>query len=262
MKKRVGLILGVFMMSTILGVFLSAFPVSGQQTGGIVTYAWLEDTRVMNPWTISTTWEAYIAMLVYDSLWETDPETLIVEPLLCHTWEKADADGKEWLVSIYDNATFHDGHPLTVEDIVFNWMFAKYAGTYRTALIETYLESVTIVNSTTVKFTLNQVYAPFPIGMDFFIVKTEDWDDFVVNWSGDVSNMTEPWIIDTTALLAEDMLGTDDPLQGTGGFKWIKRIPGQFIELDANPDYWHPRFQPRVDKLVMRIISNPAAQLL
>ncbi|MFX0097090.1 MAG: ABC transporter substrate-binding protein [Candidatus Hodarchaeota archaeon] len=262
MKKKVGLFFGVFLATAILGILLPAFPVRAQQEGGIVTFAWLEDVDDMNPWTLDSVWEAYSAAVIWDALWDDNPVDLSVDPWLCHTWEQVDAIGEEWECSIYGNATFSDGTPLDVNDIVFCYYFSKYAVTRNTVIHNRYIDSCTKLNDTAFRLVLTEPYAPFPRGLDIAVVKAADWDDYVVNWEGSVAATPEPWIIDNVALLAEDLLGPDDELIGTGGFEWTQRIPGQFIELDARDDFWHPEFQPQVDKVVLKVISNPAAQLL
>ncbi len=262
MKKKVGLLLGVFLATAILGILLPAFPVRAQQEGGIVTFAWLEDVDDMNPWTLDSVWEAYAAAVIWDGLWDDNPVDLSVDPWLCHTWEQVDLVGKEWECSIYDNAKFGDGTALDVNDIVFAMLFSKYAVTRNTVIHNTYIEDCEKLNDTAFKLYLTEAYAPFPRGLDIAVVKAADWSSFVVNWGGSVATTPEPWIIDNAALLSEDLLGAGDTMYGTGGFEWTKRIPGQFIELNARDDYWNPDFQPHVDKVVLKVISNPAAQLL
>jgi len=262
MKKKVGLLLGVFLATAIIGILLPAFPVRAQQEGGIVTFAWLEDVDDMNPWTLDSVWEAYTANVIWDGLWDDNPVDLSVDPWLCHTWEQADVAGAVWNCSIYDDAVFGDGTPLSIEDIRFAYYFGKYALTRNTVLLNQYIVDCDTINSTAFQLTLTEPYAPFPRGLGIYVIKASDWTDYVINWGGTVDTTPEPWIIDNAALLAEDLLGAGDTMYGTGGFKWVKRIPGQFIELDARDDYWNPNFQPHVDKVVLKVISNPAAQLL
>ncbi|MFX1487064.1 MAG: ABC transporter substrate-binding protein [Promethearchaeota archaeon] len=262
MNKKVGLFLGVFLATAIFGILLPALPVRAQQEGGIVTFAWLEDVDDMNPWTADSVWEAYTQAAIWDALWDTNPDDISVDPWLCHTWVQVDLVGMEWECSIYDNVKFSDGTDLDINDIVFAYYFAKYAVTRNTVIHNTYVDSCTKLNDTAFKLVLTEPYAPFPRGLDLLVVKASDWSSYVVNWGGSVASTPEPWIIDNAALIAEDLLGAGDTLIGTGGFEWIQRIPGQFIELDAVDDYWNQDFQPHVDKIVLKIISNPAAQLL
>ena len=41
---------------------------------------------------------------------------------------------------------------------------------------------------------------------------------------------------------------------GTGPFRFVKYVPGQFIELEANPDYFFGRTV--IDSVVFKAIKN------
>jgi len=64
----------------------------------------------------------YKTNLIFDSLLESDENGLI--PWLAEKWETID-NGKRYLFTIRQNVTFHDGMPLTPEDVVFSLEYAN-----------------------------------------------------------------------------------------------------------------------------------------
>jgi peptide/nickel transport system substrate-binding protein len=81
-----------------------------------------------------------------------------VEPLLATEWS---TDGKTYTFTLRDDVTFHSGNPLTADDVVFSFNRLLALGQGFASLFEGRVESVEAVDPHTVKFTLNEPYAPF-----------------------------------------------------------------------------------------------------
>lgn len=103
-----------------------------------------------------------IAGFIHDGLFEPD-ERLRPVPVLANGPPVVSADGRTWTVAIRDDATFHDGSPLTVDDVVLTYELARSVrcpfGPDR--CLSTVLEAVTRVDDATVAFTLRQPLAAF-----------------------------------------------------------------------------------------------------
>ncbi len=260
LKKKIALLLGVILLTNIASHFLPSAPVRAQDGEEIVTFAWLNDTWTLNPLTYSSDWDEKIVSCIYDRLWELDPSTLMPLPWIAYEWISLDMLGESWRVRIRNNVTFHDGTLLTTEHIAFTYWFIKYSNLTSFPAIQGFLNDVTIEDAFTFTIDLEPTMAPFPVGMNPWILPEHEWKDYVVNWGGSVAATPHPWIIDNHAVRAEDFLGVADRSIGCGPFKFLTRIPGDYIELGKNNDYWHPDY-PKVDKLVMKIISNPSDQI-
>ena len=69
--------------------------------------------------------------LIYDSLLEKDEKGLI--PWLAKEWTVSE-DGQTYTFTLVDNATWHDGKPLTAEDVAFTVKYFEayhsYSGIY------------------------------------------------------------------------------------------------------------------------------------
>lgn len=84
--------------------------------------------------------------------------------LLARSWESS-SDGLTWTFHLRENATWHDGTPVTAEDVKFTYGFIANksaispigAGWYDTSVVK----NVEVVDDHTVKIVLAKAYAPF-----------------------------------------------------------------------------------------------------
>jgi peptide/nickel transport system substrate-binding protein len=171
--------------------------------------------------------------LVYDQLWMLGPAPdYAVIPRLATSWESE--DGYTWTFHLRHDAKFHDGHPVTAEDVAFtieHLVDASEAWAYSDIVSEE--GSVKVLDKYTVQFTLevgmNGVYPPMGFKP---ILPKHIWKDYV-----------------------DDMMAYDnDPLIGGGPFKVKEFVPGEYILLEANDDYYAGR--PAADEVLFRIFGN------
>jgi peptide/nickel transport system substrate-binding protein len=95
---------------------------------------------------------------VFDQLVGID-ETGAVVPLLASDWSASD-DLKTWTFTLREGATFHDGSPVTAEDVLFTFETGRTATGSRVGGYLTTIDSVT-AEGNTITFNLNVPYAPF-----------------------------------------------------------------------------------------------------
>ncbi|GHA35667.1 ABC transporter substrate-binding protein [Devosia pacifica] len=95
---------------------------------------------------------------VFDQLTGID-ETGAVVPRLASDWSHSD-DLKTWTFTLRDGATFHDGSPVTVDDVLFTYETAMNDPTSRLGGYLSTVDDITADGSDIV-FTLNIPYAPF-----------------------------------------------------------------------------------------------------
>jgi peptide/nickel transport system substrate-binding protein len=97
-------------------------------------------------------------MWVYDTLARRD-ENLATIPWAAESWDWVDDTTLD--VVLRDGMTFHDGQPVTVEDLVFTVEYAQeHAFPSWNAILAT-IEGVTARDSRTARFTLQAPFAPF-----------------------------------------------------------------------------------------------------
>ena len=169
---------------------------------------------------------------VYDTLVEPDAN-LEMRPALAESWDVS-PDQLTWTFHLRRGVTFHDGSPLTADDVVF---------TYRRIIDEELsnvdkLSAVTDirpVNPTTVTLRLKQ---PTP--------------NLLTNLGG-----FKGMAIVQRKNVESGQIATH-PI-GTGPFAFESQKSGDSITLTANPTYWGG--PPKVSGLIFRFISEPSTAL-
>jgi len=161
-------------------------------------------------------------------------------PVLAKSWTRRDS-----LTLAFDldpRARWHDGPPVTARDVVFTFDRArnpeiapKLAGLLRR------LVSVTAEGDRRVVFRFDRVYA-------------EQFYDATFNVSPIPSHLVPPKA--TVANPPREFVA--HPI-GDGPFRWVRSVPGQFIELAANPDF--SLGAPQIKRLFFRTASDPDARI-
>ncbi len=188
-----------------------------------------DDMRTVNPLREESIYEDYIWNSVYDTLVMLNDDYVPI-PWLAYNWTVSE-DGKTWTFHLVNNATFHDGEPLTASDVAFTLNYLKdnkvptFISTWR------YIQDVKVIDDYTVQVTLNQTYAWFL----YYLADLPILPEHI--WSGLTWNASEP------------------PLIGSGPFMWSKRVTGEYVELTKFDNYWRSDM-PKVDKLIFRVIKS------
>jgi len=158
-------------------------------------------------------------------------------PELATEWSVSD-DGLTWTMTIVDGATFHDGEPLTAEDVAFS--IELYRDTEDFPFLPSYaapFETVEATDETTVTLTTAEPLAAFDSYMAFiYVVPKHIWE-------------------------AEDdpVAFENAEMVGSGSFKLAEASQNEFVELEANAEYWGT--PPNIDGAIFQTISNPDARV-
>ncbi len=180
-----------------------------------------------------------LVMLVYDSLFwsqvKEDPEPWLAESAT------ASEDRKVWTVTLREGLTWHDGKPLTAEDVKFTFdYYGKFSGASGRYAHHVYdvppFDRAEVVDPRTVRLYYKAPAPQFKIlpGGDLPILPKHVWE-----------NVTEP------------SKATDKLPVGSGPFKVVEIVPDQRYRLQANASYF--KGKPTVDELNLRIVRDPAA---
>jgi len=118
----------------------------------------MSDLKTINPVIASESSQVRIVYLIYDTLMKIGPNT---EPQLWMIEDLNPIDDTTIEVTLRDDLQFHDGQPVTAEDVAFtyNYMKEKKAAYYTSTLER--MEKAEAVGPNTVRFTLSAPYAPF-----------------------------------------------------------------------------------------------------
>jgi peptide/nickel transport system substrate-binding protein len=173
--------------------------------------------------------------LMYDSLATIDLDGNF-QPELATEWSVSD-DGLTWTLTIRDDSVFHDGTPLTVEDVVFS--LELYRNTADFPFLPTYLDPFTAIEAgegNTVVLTTAAPIAAFDYRLPaMFILPRHIWEGI------------------------DPVTFTNDEMIGSGPFKLAEYSQGEFFRAEANPDHWGGR--PAIDEVIFQTYSNPDARV-
>jgi peptide/nickel transport system substrate-binding protein len=114
-----------------------------------------------------------ISSLVYSSLYKRDQKGNLT-PDLALGLERS-KDNLTYNIKVKNNAKWHNGSPLTVDDIVFTFNAIKDTNYHSPLRISFSGVQIEKVDDSTVKFTLSQPYAPFQELLTFGILPQEQW---------------------------------------------------------------------------------------
>ncbi|MFI2363650.1 ABC transporter substrate-binding protein [Promicromonospora sp. NPDC019610] len=157
-----------------------------------------------------------------------------IEPSVATAWTPND-DFTEWTFTLRDDVVFHNGEPLTAEDVAFsyNQVLATPDSDIRGYM--GMLESAEATDDTTVVFTLSSPFSPWPS------------------------------ITTAVSIVPEDVyteLGPEGFVEapvGSGPFTYVSWTRGVEYVLEGNDDYWGGA--PEVDTLTFQTVADEEARL-
>ncbi|MBI4560783.1 MAG: ABC transporter substrate-binding protein [Candidatus Rokubacteria bacterium] len=167
---------------------------------------------------------------VHDALFKPMPQGLVT-PSLAESWSVS-KDYRVFEFVLRKGVTFHNGDPLTTEDVKFS--FERYRGA-AAKLFKEKVEAVQIVDPHRVRFYLK-----------------EPWTDFMTFYGTPATGAG--WIVPKKYV---EKVGDDEfrkaPI-GAGPYKFVSHTPGVEVVLEANEKYW--RKTPNVKRIVMKIVKE------
>jgi len=113
----------------------------------------------------------YDKLIQYDENFEPDPEIQLAQE-----WERVDETTQRY--TIREGHTFHDGEPLTAEDVAFTFNYIKENEIPIYSLQNQYIDSAEAVDETTVEITMAQALGPFNtiVGSQIPILPQHKWE--------------------------------------------------------------------------------------
>ncbi|MGH8873668.1 MAG: ABC transporter substrate-binding protein [Acidimicrobiia bacterium] len=204
-----------------------------EATGGTVVVGRTGDIDLLDPH-LATAFQTIDALqLVYDTLFELDPD-LNVQPGLATASEYSD-DGTQLTLSLREGVTFHDGQPFTSADVQ--------------ASLERILDEETGAVGRNFLLSIAEISAP---------------DDLTVVLDLAVPDGTLPAVltrVNTSIMSAaaiEAGTAATEP-NGTGPFSFSDWIQGQSLELEAFDEYWGEG--PFLDGISIRVLPEETSML-
>jgi peptide/nickel transport system substrate-binding protein len=180
---------------------------------------------------------------VYEKLVSRD-RSLAIVPGLATRWQQTGP--LTWRFTLRPGVKFHDGAPLTVQDVVFSVQRAQQP----TANISVYasaLGQAVAIDAQTVEFRLPKVNPVFLQNLDAVFIMNKAWcEQHQVTRPLDFKNKEESY--------------ASFHANGTGPYMLVSRQPGIRTTYRRNPAWWN-RFQGNVQEIVFSQVSNDATRL-
>ncbi len=188
------------------------------------------DSTSLNPWKLCCGADYEYMELVYDLGITYNRDDLTAAPKIVTEWVPSE-DHLSYTLKVRTDATWHDGEPVTVEDVAFTYNFIS-------------------------KYSMPLYVGYFPFHPTFEIV-----DDETLIWRAE-EPMFSPEVPAYAPILPQHIWGQfdtagDEPTpdeakevrkatrefqnpepMGSGPFKFVEYVKGQYLHLEANPDYW------------------------
>jgi len=159
---------------------------------------------------------------------------LQIIPDLAESWEISD-DGLKYVFHLVKNVKWHDGKPFSADDVVWTIESLQKNHGYGEAAVKS-VSSVRALDKNTVEFTLKEPNSSFLADIarryGFTILPKHKYDD-----GEDPRKNPCNWA----------------PI-GTGPFKFVSLVPGSYVEMEANKDYF--KGVPAIDKLVFKFYPD------
>lgn len=173
---RVALIAAALSFAWLVAVFLITHIERAPARGGEYSEAIVGAPTYINPlYAPLNDADADLVRLIFSGLMRRTPEGTVVGDL-AESLEASD-DGKTYTARLRSDRFFHDGRPVTVDDVLFT-MNAIKNPEYRSALHASF-RSVTVetIDERTIKFALQEPFAAFPELLTVGILPAHLWAD-------------------------------------------------------------------------------------
>jgi peptide/nickel transport system substrate-binding protein len=219
-------------------VFAAAAPAAAQQPAGQAVIAF--HVTIAPTWFDPSTAPPQITPFgvlyaIHDALVRPYPGHKM-GPSLAESWKES-PDGKTYEFTLRRGLKFHNGDPVTAEDVKFS--FERYKGAGATEF-QARVREVEAVDPLTVRFHLK-----------------EPWPDFMTFYG---TTATAAGIVVPKKYVTQvgDEGFRKHPI-GAGPYKFVSHKPGVEVVLEANTAYW--RVVPSIKTLVMKSVPDGSTRL-
>lgn len=217
------------------GVAATVLALSSAQAADLVIGSATEPSAI-DPQFSRTGNNQNIAQSVFDRLVQTDA-TINMEPALAASW--TNTDPLTWEVKLRDGVKFHDGNPLTADDVIFSLTRAKnipnspapFSGNVAA------IDSMKALDNLTIEFKTKKPTPDFieQIGFVYIVEKKVAENASIEDFNSGKAAI------------------------GTGAYKFKSWTPGDNLVLTKNDDFWGKKQD--FDNVTVKFISNDASRV-
>lgn len=213
-------------------------PAQEPQTGGTLVIMSTQVPRHLNGAvqsgiaTAMPSTQIFASPLRYDAEWNP-------QPYLAESWEVAE-DGLSVTLNLVEDTTFHDGEPITSEDVAFSIMTIKENHPFKSMFAP--VETVETPDPHTAVIRLAKPHPALLLALSPALAPI--LPEHVYGDGQDIK--THP--------------ANTDPV-GSGPFRLVEFTAGDRIILERNPDFFIDG-RPYLDEVIYRIVSDPSSLVI
>jgi peptide/nickel transport system substrate-binding protein len=229
-------IAAVAVLVALIGVLGGATGAGAQSSSGkdeklVFRIGSTNDIDGFNPFKIVEIPSYEVMGLTYDLLVDSSPKDSSPVPGLADSWETSD-DGLTWTFHLNKDAKWHDGKPVTSEDVAYTYrrILNEEQGLYIDAVKQ--IESIETPDKHTVVFKTGEPSVQM-LNTYVYILPKHIWEDVPPEETKSFKN---------------------EPVIGSGPFQAVEWKEGQFARLETNPDYF--RGAPKLDEIIFQFYDN------
>ena len=230
-------LLGLTLAALVLATPIAARAQSGKASPGEMR--WALHVTLASRWLDPAETEAFstpfmVMYALHDAMLKPMPAGL-TSPSLAESWTEA-KDHLSYTFVLRKGVRFHNGEPVTAEDVKFSW--DRYKGA-SAKLLKDKVKEVQVVDPGQVRFVLR-----------------EPWPDFITFYGTTASGAG--WIVPKKYVEKVGDDGFKAAPVGAGPYKVVSFKPGVELVLEAFDGYW--RKAPSVKRLVMRSMPEESTR--
>ncbi|MEM7021807.1 MAG: ABC transporter substrate-binding protein [Pseudomonadota bacterium] len=207
--------------------------------GGTLVLARSQEPLTLDPNIPADNGSIYAIEQIFDALIEPDREGSGLRPGLAESWEISE-DGKVYTLNLRE-AYFHNGDPVTTEDVVFSLENAKANEGY--GFVFAPVETIEAVGDNQIRLTLSEPYAPLLSVLSLFTAS-----------------------IVPKAAYEADPEGFGSMPIGSGPFKVVEYARGERLVLERSDQYWEEGADgdalPYLDRIEMPYVPEGNSRVL
>ncbi len=227
-----------FMRTALLAVCLLIFGLSAKPAVAKDKLIWAVDSKIptMDIYDTTSLNLTNIYYMVSDALLERDLDTLELKPNLVTEWQRL--DDTTWEFRLRKGVKFHNGNPLTAEDVRYTLMdrILNPELKSRQAPGFKFIEDVDVIDEHTFHIITKGPYPLTAKRLHTFFPYDKEWCESV----GEETIAEKP--------------------MGTGPYTFVKWDRGSTVVLTANPDYWKEGL-PKIKDVVIRVIPEQSTRI-
>jgi len=211
-----------------------AKPAGAVDTEARVVVSQATDADTLHFILLSSTNSQMIARLIMEGLYETDPLSGKFIPVLAESYRNPDP--KTWEFKLRRGVKFHNGDPVTVQDVAYSYDIAVNDPKSRLSTIKPNIEGTEIVDDSTIRIKTKVIYP-----------------SFIDNIASSVKIIPANYA---------KQVGTDGfnlkPI-GSGPYKFVEWAKDDHLTLTRNDDYWGDK--AKIKEIVWKPIPDAATRV-